>query len=142
MGHRRFVAFYLLCGAIAALAHAALVPDSVAPMIGASGAISAVMGAYLVLFPGGLVRVLAFLGFFVTVIMVPAIIVIGLWFVLQFINGLGSLSVETQETGGVAFWAHIGGFITGAVLVWFFRDPRAVARQRSARRGYRAFERW
>lgn len=87
-------------------------------------------------------RVLVVLGFFITVVMVPAVIMIGLWFLLQLLSGLATLGIETQQTGGVAFWAHVGGFVTGLVLVWVFRDPKAVERQRAARRGYRAFQRW
>ncbi|MDI3339474.1 MAG: rhomboid family intramembrane serine protease [Sphaerobacter sp.] len=143
MGHLRYLIFYLLGGIGAALAQIFVGgPDLTEPMIGASGAIGAVLGAYLVLYPGGLIRVLVFLGFFVTVLMIPAFIVIGVWVLLQFLNGLATLGVATQQTSGVAFWAHVGGFATGALLVWLFRDPKAVARQRAARRGYRAFDRW
>ncbi|ACZ39212.1 rhomboid family intramembrane serine protease [Sphaerobacter thermophilus] len=143
MGHLRYLIFYLLGGIGAALAQIFLAgPDSTTPMIGASGAIAAVLGAYFVMYPGGLVRVLVVLGFFITVVMVPAVIMIGLWFLLQLLSGLATLGIETQQTGGVAFWAHVGGFVTGLVLVWVFRDPKAVERQRAARRGYRAFQRW
>ncbi|MBX6341941.1 MAG: rhomboid family intramembrane serine protease [Thermomicrobiaceae bacterium] len=142
MGHLKYLIFYLIGGVAAALAQTFINPDSTTPMIGASGAIAAVLAAYMVLYPSGLVRVLVFLGFFVTVMMVPAILMIGLWFLIQLFNGLGSLGVPTAPTSGVAFWAHIGGFIAGLILVWVFRNPHAVARQRAARQGYRPFDRW
>ena len=142
MGHVRYLVFYLIGGVAAALAQTYIGgPLSTDPMIGASGAIAAVLAAYLVLFPRGGVRVLVFLGFFVTVLMVPAVIVIGIWFATQFLNGLASLGVATQQTAGIAFWAHVGGFGSGLVLVWLFRDRAAVERQRLARQGYRVFQR-
>ena len=142
MGHVRYLVFYLLGGLAAAIAQTFIGgPRSTDPMIGASGAIAAILAAYLVLFPRGGVRVLVFLGFFVTVLMVPAIIVIGIWFATQFLSGLASLGVATQQSSGVAFWAHVGGFTSGLVPVWVFRDRAAVERQRLARQGYRAFQR-
>lgn len=143
MGHVRFLLFYLLGGIGAALTQIYLGgPESTTPMIGASGAIAAVLGGYLILYPTALVRVLVWFGFFVTVLMVPAIIVIGVWFLLQLLSGVATLGVQTQQTGGgVAFWAHVGGFVTGVVLVWIFRNPSAVERQRLAQRNYRAFQR-
>ncbi len=123
MGHGRFLAFYLLCGVGAALAQSALSPDSLVPMVGASGAIAGVMGAYFVLYPRS--RVLTLLPFPLMVIEVPAVFLLGLWFVIQFVNGLGSLvpAAEGQLAGGVAFWAHIVGFGVGVVLVFLFRRP-------------------
>jgi len=131
MGHARFVVFYLVCGIAAALAQAMIDPDSTVPMVGASGAISGVLGAYLVLHPYAHVHSLLFLGFFVRVITLPAMIVLGLWFVLQVIN---AMVVET-EGGGVAFMAHVGGFIAGAVLVPLFRERRVVRWGGRKRRG-------
>jgi membrane associated rhomboid family serine protease len=117
MGHGRFAAFYLLCGVAAALAQGFVDPASEIPMIGASGAISGVLGGYILLHPGATVRVLLFLGFFVTIAHIPALIVLGVWFLLQL---LSSFATPTAG-GGVAFWAHIGGFVAGLALVSFFK---------------------
>ena len=117
MGHLKYLIFYLICGVAAALAQILMNLDSQIPSLGASGAISGVLGAYLVLFPHQRVRVLLFR----TITYMPAIAVIGMWIVLQFINGIGQLAV-TEETGGVAYAAHIGGFVAGLLLVWVFRD--------------------
>ena len=142
MGHVSFLIFYLLTGIAAGLAQVLIDTNSIIPLVGASGAISGVLGAYIVLFPRGLIRTLVVFGFFVTVVMIPAWVQIGLWILLQFVNGFASLGVTTEETGGgVAFFAHIGGFIAGAILVWLFRNPEALARQRTARQGTRAYER-
>jgi membrane associated rhomboid family serine protease len=116
MGRLLFVGFYLLGGIAAVAGQLVVDPTSEIPMIGASGAISAVLGAYLVLFPHARIQSLVFLGFFYQLIAVPAILVLGFWFVLQVIDGLGSLGAATGVEGGVAFFAHIGGFIMGAVL--------------------------
>ena len=124
MGHARFVAFYLLCGFAAAAAQTLADPDSTIPMVGASGAIGGVMGAYVVLYPRVKVHMLVFLGFFVTTIAVPAVFMLGYWFALQLLSGALSSGVE----GGVAFWAHVGGFVAGAVLVLLFRNPRLLER--------------
>jgi membrane associated rhomboid family serine protease len=132
MGHVRYLIFYLFCGLAAGLAQVLIDPASRIPLVGASGAISGVLGAYIVLFPHGRIRTLVVLGFFVTVVLVPAWVQIGLWIVLQLFSGLASLGVAT-ESGGVAFWAHIGGFVAGALLVWVFKDQRAVDRQRAVR---------
>ena len=118
MGHGRFLIFYGLCGIAAALSHAAIDPLSVIPMVGASGAISGVLGAYLLLYPRAKVLVLIPLGFFSQMIYVPAAIVLGLWFVIQIVSG--GMSFGT-EGGGVAFFAHIGGFLAGVVLIGFFK---------------------
>jgi membrane associated rhomboid family serine protease len=115
-GHIKYLAFYLVCGIIAGLAHVYSQPDSIIPSLGASGAISGVMAGYLVLFPTNRVKVILTLGFiFLRPIMVPAVVMIGIWALLQFINGLGAIAV-TDQTSGVAYWAHIGGFIAGAVI--------------------------
>lgn len=115
-GHIKYLVFYLVCGIIASLAHVLSQPDSIIPSLGASGAISGVLAAYLVLFPTNRVKVLLTLGFiFLRPIMVPAVVMIGLWALLQFVNGLGAIAVS-QQTSGVAYWAHIGGFIAGALI--------------------------
>jgi membrane associated rhomboid family serine protease len=135
MGHVSYLLFYLLCGIAAALTQILLSPDSGIPMIGASGAISGVMGAYLVLFPQGKVRAIVFY----VLMLVPAWIVIGVWFVFQLVGGYSSL--RGPDVGGVAFWAHVGGFIAGAILVWVFRDKDAVARQNAVREHHRSWQR-
>jgi membrane associated rhomboid family serine protease len=125
MGHARFVAFYLLCGIAAAAAQTVADPGSIIPMVGASGAIGGVMGAYVLLYPRVHVHMLLFLGFYATTIAVPAVFMLGYWFVLQLLSGWASIGTEG---GGVAFWAHVGGFVAGAVLVLLFRDPRLLER--------------
>ena len=123
MGHLRYFFFYLACGFVAAIAQVALEPQSLVPMVGASGAIAGVMGAYLVLYPHS--RVLMLFPFPVFLFELPAIAFLGLWFVVQFLNGIGQLPVfqQNQISGGVAFWAHVMGFVTGLVLVVFLRRP-------------------
>jgi len=118
MGHVKFIVFYVLCGILAALSHAAIDSGSAVPMVGASGAISGVLGAYLLLYPHARVLVLIPLGFFSQMIYVPAGIVLGLWFLLQLLSG--GMSVGHQG-GGVAFFAHIGGFLSGMALIPFFK---------------------
>ncbi len=125
MGHARFVVFYLLCGLAAAALQVFFNPGSAVPMVGASGAIGGVMGAYVVLYPRVRVHMLLVLGFYVTRVVVPAIFMLGYWFLLQLLGGAGSLG---REGGGVAFWAHVGGFLAGAVLIFPFRDRKLVAR--------------
>ena len=115
LGRFRFLGFYLLGGIVAGLTQVAIDPDSAIPTIGASGAIAATLGAYLVLFPRARITSLVFLGFFYQLIDVPAVIVLVFWFLLQLIDGIASLGV-TDSTGGVAFFAHIGGFVFGAVV--------------------------
>jgi membrane associated rhomboid family serine protease len=114
-GSLRYLAFYLVCGLIAGLAHVASDTSSVIPSLGASGAISGVMAAYLVLYPQNQIRALITLGYFVTIRMVPAVLMIGIWALLQFVSGIGSLGPSVQTTG-VAYWAHIGGFVAGALI--------------------------
>lgn len=125
MGHGRFVGFYLLCGVLAGLAHTLMNLNSGVPAIGASGAVSGVMGAYLLLFPGSRVVTLVTLGFLWFRTELPAYVMILYWFVIQLLSGTVSLSVGPGEGGGTAWWAHIGGFIAGVVLVKVFeRAPR------------------
>lgn len=118
MGAGRYLVFYLVGGFVASVVHILTNPGSQIPTVGASGAIAAVLGAYLVLYPQS--RVLTFipLGFFMRLTLVPASIVLGLWFVLQLFNGV--LSLGGPDVGGVAFWAHIGGFVAGVVLAKLF----------------------
>jgi membrane associated rhomboid family serine protease len=125
MGHGRFLVFYLLCGTAAALVQTILNPDSVVPMVGASGAIAGVMGAYFVLYPRS--RIVTLLPFFIffQVIEVPAIFFLGIWFVMQFLSGVGSIAttVGREPAGGIAFWAHVAGFLVGISAVVVFRRP-------------------
>lgn len=121
MGHGRYLIFYLLCGYAAALAHAVFNPASQLPAIGASGAVAGVLGAYLVLFPRARVMTLIPFGFFIAMRELPALLVLGLWFVMQLFTGVASIGVATAQTGGVAWFAHIGGFVAGLVLVFVFR---------------------
>jgi len=138
MGHGRFIVFYFLCGVIAAMSHAITDTGSVVPMIGASGAISGVLGAYLLLYPRAQVLVLIPLGFFIRTMYVPAWLVLGLWFLLQLISGSASVG---QGGGGVAWFAHIGGFVAGMVLIGFFKD-RSVQFFAPPHRHSRRIEPW
>jgi membrane associated rhomboid family serine protease len=122
MGHGRFVAFYLVCGLAAAAAHYLQNPASAVPMVGASGAVSGTLGAYLVLHPHARIWTLVIFGFFVRVIPVPALVVLGFWVVLQFANSV--FTFGRGDTGGVAFLAHLGGFIVGLLLINVFRSSR------------------
>ncbi len=131
MGHVRYLGFYLLCGLAAAAAQTLVNPSSPIPMVGASGAISGVMGAYIVLYPKVRVHMLIFLGFFVTTVVVPAYLMLGYWFLLQLLGGVPTLG---DDKGGVAFWAHAGGFVAGALLIQIFKDPGLVAKHRAIAR--------
>jgi rhomboid family protein len=124
MGGLRFVVFYLLCGLAAALLQVATTPDARVPMVGASGAISGVMGAYLVLYPRVRVFALLPIGFMLTSIALPAWGMLVYWFLLQLVSGL--LASGGGPGGGVAFWAHVGGFVAGVVLIKLFARPAAV----------------
>jgi membrane associated rhomboid family serine protease len=132
MGHARFAAFYLICAVIAALAQIFGSPSSPIPMVGASGAISGVMGAYLVLYPRVRVHMLVFLGFWVTTIAVPAYLMLFYWAFLQLLGSLPALGRMTEETGGVAFLAHLGGFAAGAALIKLFARSELLDAQRRA----------
>ena len=126
LGHGRFVIFYLASGLAAAVAQTMINPGSAIPVVGASGAVSGVLGAYFLLFPYSTVLTLVTFGFFWRFIHLPAMIVLGLWIVLQFLSGYLSLSVATgAEGGGVAFFAHIGGFIAGMGLLFVLRPRRS-----------------
>lgn len=130
LGHLRFLTLYVLSGVGAAALQALMSPESQVPMVGASGAISGVLGAYLFLFPHASVLTLVTFGFFIRFVQVPAVIVLGFWIVVQVLNGLlsyGALAAGAAERGGVAWFAHIGGFVTGVMLLFLLR-PRAVRR--------------
>jgi membrane associated rhomboid family serine protease len=127
VGHFKFIIFYLLCGVAAAAAQVAIAPESTVPMIGASGAISGVLGAYLLLFPRARVLVLFPIWIFWRVFYVPALLLLVVWFGMQLLSGLAVLSMDVN--GGVAFWAHVGGFVAGMLLIPIFK-----------RRGVRLFQ--
>ena len=128
MGHVRYVLFYLSCGLAAAFTQTLVNPSSAIPMVGASGAIGGVMGAYAVLYPTARIETLIVLGLYVRTMPVPAYFMLGYWFLLQVLGGLPTLGGDA----GVAFWAHIGGFAAGAALVLVFRDRELLARHRQA----------
>ena len=117
LGHAKFLVFYLLCGGVAAVAQVLLNPFSTLPMVGASGAIAGVMGAYLLKFPRARILTLVFIIFFVTTFEIPAVILLGYWFIIQLFSGLGSIAQTNLSGGGVAWFAHVGGFLAGMLLV-------------------------
>ena len=121
LGSVKYLLFYVIGGVIASITHIYTNPASSIPTVGASGAIAAVLGAYLVLYPQQKVLTLIPLGFWMRITMVPAFLVLGLWFVLQLFSGV--MSLGGPDVGGVAFWAHIGGFITGVLLGWGLKEP-------------------
>ncbi len=125
MGHLKYLVFYFVCGIVAGLAHIALNAFSQQPSLGASGAIAGVMAAYLVLYPRAGVRTLVFIPPFIGLFRIPALVLIGIWFLMQLWDGLAELGANTAQTSGVAFWAHVGGFIAGLVLVFLFRGPKS-----------------
>ena len=130
LGHARFAALYLVAGVAAALTQVATNPRSSVPMIGASGAVSGVLGAYILLFPFAGVHMLVIFGFFARVVRWPALIVLGFWIVIQFLSGIltfSSTAWGAGEAGGTAWFAHIGGFLAGMALLFLMR-PRRVAR--------------
>lgn len=129
MGHGRFLAFYLLCGVVAAIAHVVTDPASNVPTIGASGAVAGVLGGYFVLFPMASVRT------FVPILLlrtfsIPAWVLLGFWFLMQLFNGYATLNAAQEA--GIAFWAHIGGFVAGVIFVKFFGDTREVSKRQIA----------
>ncbi|RKH00855.1 rhomboid family intramembrane serine protease [Corallococcus sp. CA053C] len=130
MGRLRFLVFYLVCGLVAAAAHVAVDPTSPVPTVGASGAIAGVLGAYLVLYPRVRVNMLFIFFIFIRTIPVPAWGVLLWWFVLQVITGLPQLmTLRPEVSGGVAVWAHIGGFVAGMVLIKLFENPRYTSQR-------------
>jgi len=132
MTRPRFLFFYLLCGTIAALAQSLAAPDSEVPMIGASGAIAGVLGAYFILFPRSNVVTFVWIVILVRLVALPGVVLLGLWFGLQVLSALAARPGEP----GVAFWAHVGGFVAGMVLVMFFRRRGIPAFQPSRSRAY------
>lgn len=124
LGHGRYVLFYLLCGLVSSGLYIYVDPHSAVPTIGASGAISGVLGAYLLLFPKARVLTVIPIFIFLQFIEMPAILVLGLWFVLQFFSGLASIGDQTTASGGIAWWAHIGGFVAGLILILPMRKFR------------------
>jgi membrane associated rhomboid family serine protease len=126
VGHARFLVFYLGCGILAGLAHLATNPMSLVPTVGASGAIAGVMGAYFVLYPRSRILTLIPIFIFFEIIEVPAILFLGFWFLLQLLNGVGTFGMADAASGGIAFWAHISGFVAGAALIFVFRRPERV----------------
>ena len=125
IGHFKFIIFYLLCGFAAAIGHALINPASDVPMVGASGAISGVLGAYILLFPRAKVIVMVIFFFILRFIAVPAYLALGLWFVLQLTGILGG----PQDGGGVAFMAHVGGFVFGLATIYLYRPKRPMLRR-------------
>jgi membrane associated rhomboid family serine protease len=131
MGHVRFIVFYLVCGLAAALLQVFLTPTSGIPMVGASGAISGVMGGYVVLYPRAKVYVLLPLGFIFTTVAMPAWTMIGYWAFVQIASGVVSLAARGEPAGGVAFWAHVGGLVAGVVLIRLFARRDYVEEHRA-----------
>jgi membrane associated rhomboid family serine protease len=130
LGHGKYLAFYLLCGIVAALGQTIALPHSTVPMVGASGAIAGVMGAYLVKFPRSRIVTLVFVFIFITTIEIPAPIILVYWFVIQLFSGLGSIAHTHISDAGTAFFAHIGGFVAGMVLVQIMGSSGRYNRRR------------
>ena len=130
LGHGKYLAFYLICGIVAALAQYAISPDVRVPMLGASGAIAGVMGAYLIKFPHSRILTLIPIFFFWTTVEIPAVLILMYWFLLQFLSGVGSIGYTQASQGGVAFFAHIGGFIAGMILIGVMGTKERYGRRR------------
>jgi len=130
LGHGKYLAFYLLCGVAAALTQYAVSPDSHVPTLGASGAIAGVMGAYLIKFPHSRILTLIPIFFFFTTIEIPAVLILLYWFALQFFSGIGSVGYSQVSQGGVAWFAHIGGFISGMILIMTMGTRERYSRRR------------
>jgi membrane associated rhomboid family serine protease len=143
LGHVRFLVFYLLCGIGASLAHILFNPASRIPTIGASGAISGVLGAYLVSFPYARIHTLFIIFFFIRFIEIPAFLFLVVWFLFQFLSGASQIGVY-QDTGGVAYWAHMGGFVIGVILIWIFPKSSRFRDRSSDDEDYprRTYRRW
>lgn len=120
LGHFSYLIFYLLCGIGAGIVHTILNFNTVLPSVGASGAIAGVLGAYVVSYPGARILTLVPIFIFWQIIEIPAVVVLGLWFVMQFFSGTAALATTSASAGGVAWWAHIGGFIIGIILIGLF----------------------
>lgn len=132
LGHAKFFVFYIVCGVLAALAHIAFSLGSPIPTVGASGAIAGVLGAYLLLFPNARIRTLVFIFFFVTFVEIPALIVLGFWFVLQLTGVLG----PSMPGGGIAYWAHVGGFVAGMLIIHIAGGKTLLRRRRTYQSPY------
>jgi membrane associated rhomboid family serine protease len=128
MSRPRYVVFYLLGGLVATLGQILISPDALIPNLGASGAIAAVMGAFLITYPRDQIRTVLFLGWYVSVRLVPAVVLVGIWFLMQIFSEVGSLA--TVQTGGVAYMAHVGGFVFGAAAARIFENSERLASQR------------
>jgi len=126
MGHFKYLVFYLLTGYLATIAHIISAPLSKTPLVGASGAIAGVLGAYLILFPRARVLTLIFIFIFIQIVPIPAVLFLGFWFFLQLLSGTASLSDQAAQ--GVAYWAHIGGFVAGILLVKLFANRKKEPR--------------
>jgi len=138
LGRFGYLVFYIFGGVAAFLTHALVNPTSSLPSVGASGAIGAILGAYVVMFPRSQVRVLLLFGFFLVVRRITAILFLGLWFVMQFFSGIASLGAQTAQTGGVAVWAHVGGFVFGVLIGFLFRGrAKDLTLEREPPRGRR-----
>ena len=132
LGHVRYLLFYLGAGAVAAILQVLINPFSSVPMVGASGAIAGVMGAYFVLYPQSRVLTAIFIVIFFDVVEIPALVFLGIWFLMQLLSGVGSLGVSNAASGGTAFWAHVGGFVVGVAV-------GLILRARDRRWRYQAF---
>lgn len=128
MGSQRYLIFYLLCGVAAALTHVFFNPSSPIPTVGASGALSGVLAAYLLFYPSARVITLIPIFFLPWLVEIPAVVYLGIWFISQLANGVFSILIDVQAMGGVAWWAHIGGFVAGLALAPLFRQRRYVRR--------------
>lgn len=131
MGHFRYLFFYLICGAGANGLEILTATNSNTPGLGASGAIAGILAAYLMLYPTSRVGTIIPIGFIPLPVRLPAWVLIGFWFLLQLFYGLGTLTSHAVDVGGVAYWAHVGGFATGAILIWVFRKPHRVDSMRA-----------
>lgn len=128
LGHLKFPIFYVLCGCGASLAHIFANPTSSLPSIGASGAIAGILGAYFILFPKSQVLTLVPIFFFLQIVEIPAFIFLGVWFVMQFFNGVLTLSLGSAQAVGIAWWAHIGGFLSGIILILLLKGKKYAKR--------------
>lgn len=133
LGHGKYILFYLICGLVAALLHVWTNAESRLPTIGASGAIAGVMGGYMVKFPHARIRTLVFIFLFITVLDIPAVVILVYWFVIQFFSGVGSIAYSTATTGGTAWFAHVGGFVAGMALIKLMGTRRRYSRRRDFR---------
>jgi len=130
MGHGKYLLFYLLCGLAAGLTHVVFNPGSPVPTVGASGAIAGVMGAYMIKFPHSRIITLVFIFVFVTTVEIPAVIILGYWLLLQAVSGFGSIAYSQVSQGGVAWFAHIGGFVAGITLVFVMGTRQRYSHRR------------